>query len=217
VGEGEDAAVVPWTPGPVRRGDGPRDVDVVLDELFGPADEGGPGWFDAVLLVAGAVLLARGAIVWGVVLVVLGLALPARSLARRVQRRARRRRYEALLASGSPLASSPATAELLAAYDGLLAAAAPHGSTGEEAVGAGHRAVVECASMLGGRAPSTPEETAYVARRASAIRAAAAALRAAPPDRDERVAAVRAREEIDALNGATSIDDLDVVVRSLSR
>ena len=211
---------MPWAPGPVTRQAPASDVDVVLDELFGPADDGGPGWLDAALVVLGVVLLVRGTVVGGVLALVLGLALPLRSVARRARRASRRRRYAALAGSGSPLASgSPATAELLAAYESVLALAGPHGAAGEEAVAAAHRAVVECASLLGGRVPSTREETAYVARRTAAIRSVAAALRAAP-DREERVAAVRAREEVDALTAAavgTALDDLAAVVRGLSR
>ena len=215
--EGDGTSIVPWAPGPVVRTPPPSDVDVVLDELFGPPDDGGPGWFDVVLVMAGVALLVRGHVVWGAVALALGLALPARSVARRVRRRWRRRRYEALLVSGSPLASGGLTDSLVAAYEALRSAAVAHGAAGDEAVAAGHRAVVECASMLGGRVPSTSEEAAYVDRRVSALRAATAALVAAPPDRDARVAAVRAREEIDALNGGTSLDDLSAVVRTLSR
>jgi hypothetical protein len=207
-----DAVVVPWSPGRVAPVAPQGDVDVVLDELFGPADDGGPGWFDAVLLVAGLVLVARGYVLAGVAVATLGLALPARSVARRVRRRAQRRRYAA---TGRPLATgSPETAALLSAYDALLDAAAPRGGLGEEAAAAGHRAVMECTAMLGGRAPETQEERAYVARRTAAVQAAAAALAATPPvDYEARVAAVRAREELDALAGPTSLDDLALVRR----
>jgi hypothetical protein len=219
-GDERERVVVPWAPGRVARvpGAAPSDVDVVLDELFGPADTGGPGWFDVVLVVAAVVLVLRGFVPLGVVALVLGLALPVRSLARRVRRGVRRRRYRSLLALGQPLVTGDAATDaLLAAYDALLAvvpAAAPW--LGEPAVEAAHRAVVECASLLAGRAPSTPEERAYVARRTSAIREVTAALPAGSPD-PERVAAVRAREEVDAVSGPTSVDDLRALAARAGR
>ncbi len=210
-----DPVVVPWAPGRVLRPDPapPSDVDVVLDELFGPPDDGGPGWFDVVLLVAGAVLLVRGLHGLGVVALVLGLAIPVRSVVRRGRRAARRRSYRALIAAGQPIATGHLdTDALLAAYDALLdtARGAPEWIA-DEAVAAAHRALVECASLLGGRVPSIEEEVAYVRRRTSAITTVVAAITTAPDL--ERIAAVRARDEVDALSGPTSLDDLGAVAR----
>jgi hypothetical protein len=218
--DGVERVVVPWTPGRVIRvgAQSRSDVDAALDDLFGPPDTRGPNVFDVVLVVAGVASIAGG---WGLVgggLVLLGVTLPLRWVGERLQRAVRRRRYTRLLAKGQPLAvGHPATAALVAAYDTLLETVAALGEPARtDAVAAGHRAVVECASLLGGRAPATADESAYVARRTDAIRSAVAAL-SSGAGRDERVAAVRAREEVDAVTGRTSLDDLAAVARQVRR
>jgi hypothetical protein len=87
--------VVPRTPGPLRvlddagaaKGD---ELDVMIDEVFGPSTDEGPGLFDVVLVVGGLALVAwswlsGGAGPWfiiGITAIVLGIALPARSIVR---------------------------------------------------------------------------------------------------------------------------------------
>jgi hypothetical protein len=231
-GDADGGVVVPWAPGPVARvaARAPSDVDAALDELFGPADDGGPSWFDVVLVVAGVALLLRGAVAAGVVALALGLALPLRSLSRRARRAARRRRYRRLLAAGQPLATGhDETEALLAAYEALLdAAASPEllERVAVDAVAAAHGAVVECASLLGGGVPHTEAEAAYVARRTAAVRSLESALRAASAraaqpgdgaDLAARTALVRGREEVDALGGGPALTDLREVAARVER
>src|SRR3954469_25901332 len=92
-GEGPRFLVVPRTPGPLidpepaARERARDDVDEIVDELFGPEIEGGPGWTDGILLIAGVALAVSGAVLFdsrvltivGVVAIGLGLILPIRT------------------------------------------------------------------------------------------------------------------------------------------
>lgn len=253
-GPGEGAApaahrrlvVVPRLPGPIRpldvaphrQGD---DLDVLIDEVFGPPTDEGPGWFDAALIAGGLALVAWSVVaggtglgVLGVVLLVLGVALPARSLMRAGRARRIAGRERAAMSSGAALdVSDPAVGALVAAYESLrLAAGLPGAGTGPEAIEAGHAALLEVVSLLGPRPPVDDAERGYVDDRTAAIRDLTAALtrrqrswrrRQRTPEADarqadERAAAiVRAREELEAATGSSSVAELDELRTRLDR
>jgi hypothetical protein len=87
--------VVPTTPGPLRPVDAARrpdgdGLDEIIDEMFGPSTDEGPGLFDLALIAIGIGLVAWSWIsggggpwfVIGIVVLVLGIALPACSVVR---------------------------------------------------------------------------------------------------------------------------------------
>jgi hypothetical protein len=217
--------LVPAEPGPLVALDShapePHDeVGQIVDELFGPAPEGGPGLFDIALLTVGVGLVLWSVLglhstlvtVLGGAAVVLGLVLPARSAWRRASDAGSRRRRKAgtgaiLLASGDP-----PVRDLVDAYGALLdAAALPGVSLGPEAVAAAHLAVIECAELVGDRFPATSAEMEYVERRVEAIRALTVALRAAGSQKSARALA---GEELDA-RGLSSLQELADLERAL--
>ncbi len=176
--------VVPREVGPIvplAQGDaGPKDdLDVIVDEVFGPSTDERPGPFDLLLVIVGAILLAwavlTGASTWvavvAVAAIVIGMALPARSLVRRYRGVADSRRLRSAERRGYVLdVSSGSTAELLQAHEALVAAAALPGSVyGERALEAAHEALVEVAMLLDGGPPGVPAQDEYVARRTRAI------------------------------------------------
>lgn len=175
--------VVPHRPGPlISLEKRPRrqrdDLDDLVDDML-PDVEDGPGPVDAAIVAAGLGLLAwallgstpRAVLVIGIVLLALGTVLPIRAAWRAAGARRDGRRRQALLRDGLPLdTSEPHSARLAAAYGGLVdrsADTAP--SSGREVIAAAHATLLEVASLLGGRAPSTDQEVAYVERRASAL------------------------------------------------
>jgi hypothetical protein len=233
--------LVPRTAGPLRpldsrRGKQGDDLDVLIDEAFGPSTNEGPGPFDVALVVIGLALLAwswigAGTGPWigfGIGALVLGLALPTRSLFRVARARRIARREQKALATGLALDVSDArVAALAGSYEALLHAATLPGVTvGLEAVTAGHAAVLEVASLLGGRPPLSDEELAYVDRRSEAIGDLTAQLaksynargrayrnateRDVTQDARERAAAVaKAREELESTTGVGAVQDLE--------
>lgn len=179
-----DLVVVPWAPGAPIRLEHSRnrdEVDELLDDVFGPDDDdGGPGWFDLLLLVGGvaagvAVLtgvLGDGWLWVAVPALLLGSVLPLRTAWRAVQRRRADRARSHKLGRGLPIdAADPDVAGLLAAYDSLQVAAAEAGLApiDESATAAAHTALLEAASLLRGAPPVGPAEREYVRRRAQAI------------------------------------------------
>lgn len=233
------AVVVPRTPGPLRplgraeeRGD---ELDQLIDEVFGPPTAEGPGLFDLVLVLGGVVvvawsLLTAAAGPWpaiGAGMLILGLALPARSLLRAAGARRAAGQERRLLRGGAALETSDATVGALAgSYEGLLhAAQLPGVDVGPVAIEAGHAALLEVASLLGGRPPLTDEERAYVERRTKAIRDLTSQLLkasrswqrarlAAGEDvtaeaRERAAAVVRAREALEAAAGVGAVEELD--------
>jgi hypothetical protein len=237
--------VVPRSPGPLRvlgqearAGD---ELDEVIDEVFGPPTDEGPGLFDAVLVLAGIALIAWAALgsgtgPWfaiGVGMVVLGVALPARSLLRAASARRAARRQGRILREGIALyASDPTVGALAGSYDALVHASGLPGITmGRQAMEAGHAALVEVASLLGGRPPLTDEERAYVERRTRAVRDLTSLLlrtsrawqRGRLGDgtdvtaeaRERAAAIVRAREDLEQSAGVGSVDELDRLARQL--
>lgn len=232
--------VVPHRPGPLLSLDTGRsqrardDLDELIDDLFPDVDER-PGWFDAVLVVVGAGLLAwawtgepPGVVtVLGVVTLALGCILPVRAAWRRARRRREHRRRNGLLEQGVPIdASSPGAAALVRAYEDLLRLANRSGSEfGDPAISAAHDALLEVASLLKGRSPTSERELGYVDKRAAAIAELAGALRELPtgsqsPSEDPSVvdpdALVEAREELDeiaAFNSVTRLEELTAEAR----
>jgi hypothetical protein len=239
-GPGEGLVVVPRRPGPlVPLGslvpDRDRDeLDELIDELFGPASDERPGWFDLGLLVVGAGLVAWSvgggagglALAVGIAAIVLGLVFPLRSAWRVMARRRLEHQRREVLAGGLPLrVSDAATARLARAYADLLDAAAPLGAdalTGVGPVAAAHAAVLECASLLDGSVPGSEQERRYVAARASAMSELADALRrrhraqlepawgeeAVPGAGPDRARVVEARTELEHLSGQSALHRL---------
>jgi hypothetical protein len=232
--------VVPRTPGPLRvlddagaaRGD---DLDMMIDEVFGPSTDEGPGLFDVVLVVGGIALvvtswLTGGTGPWfviGVIAIVLGVALPARSLVRATREQRIVRRQRRVLRTGHALdASDPTVGALVGSYDSLQhAATLPGVPVGSAAVEAGHAALLEVASLLDGRPPLSDEEREYVERRTKAIRDLTAQIvrgsrawqRARMRDdadvtegaRERAAAVARAREELEVGTGVGAVDELE--------
>jgi hypothetical protein len=207
----------------------PDELDALIDDLL-PDVADGPGATDVVLVVAGVgaagVAAAVGGPGWvvgaGAGLAALGCVLPARALWRRAADRRRARAQASILARGTALdVSAPATARLAAAYGDLLVAAqAADADVAGAAIAAAHGAVLEVAT-LSGETPPSAGEVAYVEQRTDAVRALAAELRAdaapAPADvpgaapraaTDRRAALVEARDELDRLSGASTVDHL---------
>lgn len=240
--------VVPRQPGaitPLRAGEpGPRDdLDVLVDDVFGPSTDERPGVFDLLLLGGGAALLAwallSGAAAWivvvAIVAIVLGMALPARSLVRRYRAAAAARQVRAAERRGYVLdVTSEPTLALVRANEDLAAAAALPGSVySGRALDAAHLAVVEVATLLKGAPPDGPVQEEYVARRTAAIEGLTrellvahqrwleerAATEAEEADRRHRwVAAVtQARDELQAEDRMGSLAQLERVTTRLAR
>jgi hypothetical protein len=231
-----DIVVVPHSPGPLISllGESRRrsrdDLDDLIDDLL-PEVEEHSGWFDAGLLVSGAVLVVWALVgsppgptaVLGGLSFALGCVLPLRAAWRRVAQRRWRRRRDDLLTRGLPIeTSSSSTSRLLRAYEDLLGLEGIGGpafaDVGPPAIAASHGALLEAASMLGGRAPQSEREAEYVEKRAIAIEALALALRESRPRVDpgdehqvglEPGTLVEAREELDQVVGFSSISRLD--------
>jgi len=218
--------VVPHSPGPLVPLDPPRrgrdELDELIDDLFPDTDEG-PGAFDAALVAVGLVLLgwrlAGGpplALAGGLVALGLGCVLPVRWLAQRL----RRRRRNATARAGVPLnVGHETTARLAGAYDDLGAAAA-----GEAEVAAAHGALLEVATLLRGRVPSSDRERTYVTERAAAIENLAAAVRerrsaanSGDPDGPDPALVLDARAGLDALTGPDALARLDELAAEARR
>jgi len=225
--------VVPARPGPlvdleaVAGAKQPDEIDLAIDDMFGPDIEGGPGRLDAGLLAVGFGLILWSALslhsplvyVLGAAVLALGTILPLRSIAREMRTHRTRRMRAELTSGGLPLnIGSPGTRELAAAYASLLAASElPDVPFAIEARSAAHSALVETAVLLDGREPGTPDETAYVAKRVEAIRALAdaverqsrqAELERAGEDDVERAARSLAGAELDQ-QGMSSLTELE--------
>jgi hypothetical protein len=225
---GDDVVVVPAGPGPLRRLPGartPDEVDELLDDLLGPADDGGPGVADAVLatgggaaVVTGLVLSAPVVLGLGVGAVVLGSILPARALWRRTQQQRLAARRDEALGTGTPLRVSPGpVADLVRAHDALFAlVAVDPDAVGAEERAAAHAALADVAGVLGGGVPVTPEEARFVAERAEALGTLVARIEAEreagrggdADDGDARRARLAARHEVDRIEGSSSADRL---------
>jgi hypothetical protein len=236
----EQGSIVPLEIGQGREVD---DLDVLVDEVFGPSTDERPGAFDVLLLLGGIALLvwallARSAL-WVVILagaaIVLWKALPARSLFRRYRGARTARRIRSAGRRGYVLdVEDRSTADLVAAYAALVDAAALPGSVySDRALDAAHAAVVEVATLLHGVPPDGTEQRGYVAKRTAAITDLAGLLsdahrrrldaqhasELAQEDRRHRwVAAVtRARDELQAEDRQGSLAQLGRLSRRLRR
>jgi hypothetical protein len=207
---------------------GRDETDDLLDDLFGEVDDRGPGPVDAVLVVGGSAAVAAGlavalpvvVTVGGVAAVGLGAVLPLRSLWRRVGSARRSRRRRSLLGDGALLRTDhPSVVHLLAAHQRLLTvsdalAASPRRRVHDIA----HGAVLEVASLLGGRVPGTEAEVDYVAARTRALGELAQVVadpRVGDGEAEKRRALVEARSEIEQLAGGSSLTDASDLAREL--
>lgn len=233
-----EIVIVPHVPGPLVSFDITRsrrerdDLDELIDELL-PDVEDRPGWFDAGLVLLGAGLLAWAAVggpptivlVLAIIALGLGCILPMRAAWRRARQRGQQRRREALLAKGVAMdISSPVASRLVQAYD-IVLQFGPGGGIGAPAAAAAHGAVLEVASLLKGRPPTSERESDYVETRAAAVQSLAAALREIPQvdamasDGESPVldsgALVEAREELDQIAGFNSVSRLDELTQEV--
>jgi hypothetical protein len=175
-------------------------------------------WASGLILWSALSLHAPLVYVLGALALTLGTILPLRSIARGMGTRRTERRRAALTSGGLPLdVGTPETRELATAYDSLLGACKlPDAPLAVEARSAAHAALVETAVLLDGKAPATPDETAYVRKRVEAIRALAdaverqsqqAQLERAGEDEVERAARGLAGAELDE-QGMSSLVEL---------
>jgi len=228
--------VVPRRPGPLilppTSDPGERDeVDVQLDELFGPPVQQGPGALDAALAVGGvaiivfalAVYRGGGLLVLGAGCLLLGLALPARSLWRRLQRRRSAGRLAATLRRGDPLSLKDAQSRRLAvAYTKILGLDSEGDPAAEEAVEVSLQALQEVAALLRGRSPQGAAESEYVARRVIAVEGLARALTSSAKHgvvtaRDSAAEAVNEFEERTGMSSLDRIENLRTAALALRR
>jgi hypothetical protein len=226
------AVIVPARPGPlVRLQDlerGRDDLDDLLDDVFGEPDERGPGAVDAVLVVGGvgAIIAGQAAslptvvTVCGAAAVGLGAVLPLRSLWRRVGSARRSGRLQSVLGDGVLLRSDhPGIEQLLASHERLLSGAARLASVPRARVhDVAHGALLEVASLLGGRAPVAQVEVDYVAARTRALEDLAATIadpRVGDGEADRRRALVEARHEVEQLTGSSSLTQASDLSREL--
>ena len=226
------AVIVPARPGPlVRLGDlerGRDEIDELLDDVFGEPDDRGPGPVDAVLVVGGLGAIIGGqtaslptiVTVCGSAAVALGAVLPLRSLWRRVGSARRASRLHSLLGDGVLLRTDhPSIEQLLAAHQRLLSVTAPLATAPRSRVhDVAHAALLEVASLLGGRPPGPQVEVDYVAARTHALEDLAGTVadpRVGDGETDRRRALVEARHEVEQLAGSSSLTDASEVSREL--
>jgi hypothetical protein len=236
--------IVPRRPGLLReykaRPGRPRDeLDEFIDELFGATTEEKPGPFDVGLVVVGLVLAAWAVVLggpsvalWlGIAALVLGLALPVRAGLRRFgwSRSSGLRRR--IIDGGLLLdASTPATVALIDAYAHLIQMSCLQGTGNpKRSVAAGHKAVVEVATYLGGEAPESPSKIRFVELRREAIEALTRqmmrsherwAARTATPSAaaaEDTSPAASQWESLDALGRTGAISELEDLNQQLRR
>ncbi len=229
------------TPVDLRRHRQRDELDVMVDELFGAPTDERPGRLDAALIGIGVAILVwwlisregNGVLFFGIAVLLIGSVLPLRGVRRRILQRRAARANEALQGAHDVLdAADPAVLDLATAYEELAATAKRSGvSHASEALAAGHQAVAEVASLLAGRSPIVEGEVEYVRKRTDAVRALASelqrshvaaleseGLRLGQEQREHQLRAsamAAARGELDALDPADSIDELDRLTQRL--
>ena len=226
------AVIVPARPGPLVRledVEGGRDeLEDVLDDIFGKPDDHGPSAADAVLVVGGvgAIIGSQAAslptivTLCGAAAVALGAVLPLRSLWRRLGSARRASRLRSLLGDGVLLRTDHASLEqLLAAHHRLLSLTGPLAPAPRARVhDIAHSALLEVASLLGGRVPGAAEEIDYVSARSRALESLVATVtdpRVGDGEADRRRALVDARREVEQLTGSSSLTDASDLAREL--
>jgi hypothetical protein len=226
------AVIVPARPGPLVRlrelERGRDELDELIDDVFGEADDRGPGPVDAVLIVGGlgaiiggqAASLPTAVTVCGATALGLGAVLPLRSLWRRVGSARRSSRLQSLLGDGLLLRTDhPALERLVAAHERLLNAATPLAAAPLARVSdVAHAELLEVASLLGGRPPGAQVEVDYVAARTRALANLAATVadpRVGDGESEQRRALVEARHEVEQLSGSSSLTDASDLARAL--
>lgn len=231
-----EIVVVPRRPGTVIHlpsEPAPREVDVLLDGLFGEPTTVRAGMFDVALVVGGAGLVAVAAAAdpaggldfIGLAMIALGLVLPVRDLGHRIQRRHRAGRTTEVLREGLPLdVSHPSSRRLVELY-GRLQQDADATALGADALEAAHLALTEVADLLRGRAPGGAE-VAYVSARGDALQTLQNALDAersgrtgAAVDEDSQVrdATVTAICALEESTGGSSLDRMQALRTVLER
>lgn len=246
---GRDRIVVlPRTPGPLRAVPDalhPDDeLDAAVAEVFGDGSADKPGRTDGLLLVGGVALFAGGTIAGqglatalGVAGIVLGVALPLEAAIRALERRRLAVRQGRVLRVGYAIdASAPETADLVKAYESLLAltdatgVAADVQRRSDDARSAAHAAVVEVATLLDGRAPDGEEQRDYVRKRTLAIQHVTRGLRRLEAGHSTRAqrdddavlgdgharARIAAREQLEADAGVSGLSQLESLRRGLT-
>jgi hypothetical protein len=227
VGAGGEIVVVPERAGPLIGLDTgartPDEIDELVDELFGPDDDGGPSWFDGALIGGGGLVLGIAFVIdvtWlvvvGAIMIVLGLMLPVRALWRSREARRDERRRASILAEGVPLRVSDAElARLAHAYAMLGALGADRtDDLGRRSYQLGHAAVLEVATLLHGAPVTSDAERAYVEKRIIALEGITRVLREQPttPAIDPALV-VEAREQLDDLGGASALTELEQLIQ----
>jgi hypothetical protein len=231
-GDLRDAVVVPVSPGPVvhvrNLERGRDDIDELLDEVFGEPDGRGPGATDAVLVAGGLGAIVAGQVaslsslvtLVGVAAVGLGAVLPVQALWRRGAAARRFHRLQSMLGDGMLLRTDHSAIEqFLAVHGRLLVAAEPLAPAPKRQVcNVAHGALLEVASLLGGRALIAQEELSYVVARRQALADLTATLsdpRVGDGDKDGRRAMVEARHEVEQLTGRSSLTEASDLARKL--
>jgi hypothetical protein len=207
---------------------GRDELDELIDDVFGESDDRGPGPVDAVLVVGGigAIIAGQAAslpvavTVCGSAAVALGAVLPLRSLWRKGGSERRASRLQSLLGDGSLLRTDhPSVERLLAAHQRLLNVSSPLATTPRERVhDVAHAALLEVASLLGGRSPGPQVELDYIAARTRALKDLAATVtdpRVGDGETDRRRALVEARHEVEQLAGSSSLTNASELSREL--
>ncbi|MCX6522704.1 MAG: hypothetical protein NTZ21_18760 [Actinobacteria bacterium] len=109
--------------------------------------------------------------------------------------------------------------QLLAAHERLLSVTAPLANAPRARVhDVAHAALLEVASLLGGRPPGAQVEVDYVAARTHALEDLAATVadpRVGDGESDRRRALVEARHEVEQLAGGSSLTDASDLSREL--
>lgn len=131
----------------------------------------------------------------------------------RAQRQARK--WQRFVANHDVLnLAAPELAQLADAYDELVYTTSLSGvDLPEEAASVAHLAVLECATLLGGRIPAGPAESEYITARSAEIRSLAVVLVEQHRDyeRRERQRAIDERRSLDAIAQART--ELERVTR----
>lgn len=220
--------VVPHRPGPLvvppRGGGRDRDeLDELIDDLFPDVDEG-PDWFDLGLALTGIGLLAWTLVgdapgivaALGIGALALASILPLRSAWRWFARRSQQRHTDAHLAAGVALdASTRPVATLVGSYGALFDPAMELADPLlVQARAAAHAALLEVATLLSGRSPSTERELGYIDQRSVALSGLIESLQATPAHEEDEIdpdLLVAAREEIDLIAPVTAVTRLEQV------